>query len=203
MEFDDLQADTLAEAAGPRKRCPRCRVTKPHAAFARHRTSKDGLQSWCRICARAYRAERRLQLGASKVLDDGYSRIPFGINKDLQLRLNKVLRVKGITRNAYLRNVLEAAVSHDYSMMQEAVNEEALYETDDTLVLGAEILQTIAPTDPAATWVPDLLPEEADPLSYWRPQGQDALDPLSGQSVPDDIRQHGIVEDNDEPRHEE
>jgi len=32
------------------KRCPRCRQTKPHSEFHRHRSRRDGLQSVCKSC---------------------------------------------------------------------------------------------------------------------------------------------------------
>jgi hypothetical protein len=43
----------------PSKTCGRCRETKPPMQFSASTHSTDGLQSYCRLCARAYNAERR------------------------------------------------------------------------------------------------------------------------------------------------
>lgn len=32
------------------KKCPRCGEIKPYSGFYKNKTSKDGLQSWCKIC---------------------------------------------------------------------------------------------------------------------------------------------------------
>jgi len=37
-----------------RKRCPRCSRWKPQTAFDRRRAARDGLDSWCKVCRRAY-----------------------------------------------------------------------------------------------------------------------------------------------------
>jgi hypothetical protein len=34
----------------PTKRCPSCRQTKPHDAFPKNRSSKDGLAAYCKPC---------------------------------------------------------------------------------------------------------------------------------------------------------
>ncbi|MFF4406969.1 endonuclease VII domain-containing protein [Streptomyces sp. NPDC001404] len=36
------------------KWCPRCKASLPREAFGRHRGRDDGLQDWCRPCAREY-----------------------------------------------------------------------------------------------------------------------------------------------------
>jgi hypothetical protein len=41
------------------KTCTRCNVKKKAGAFNAHGSSKDGLQSWCRECARDYDVARR------------------------------------------------------------------------------------------------------------------------------------------------
>lgn len=32
------------------KTCPKCKITKPYSAFAKHKRRYDGLQSYCRAC---------------------------------------------------------------------------------------------------------------------------------------------------------
>jgi len=41
------------------KRCTKCKQWKPISEFNKRGTSKDGLQSWCRECQRAYRKRRK------------------------------------------------------------------------------------------------------------------------------------------------
>jgi len=36
------------------KRCTKCGTTKPSTEFSKNRNSKDGLQSWCKSCARLF-----------------------------------------------------------------------------------------------------------------------------------------------------
>lgn len=51
------QGPRRESAVGPRvKRCAKCGLTKPLSEFNRHRASADGRQSYCRSCAREYRA---------------------------------------------------------------------------------------------------------------------------------------------------
>ncbi|MFI0738473.1 endonuclease VII domain-containing protein [Streptomyces sp. NPDC021100] len=45
------------------KRCARCREDKPRAAFAANRSLRDGLQSYCRVCAAEYHQERQKAKG--------------------------------------------------------------------------------------------------------------------------------------------
>ncbi|KOX27792.1 endonuclease VII domain-containing protein [Streptomyces ardesiacus] len=45
------------------KRCSRCGVTKPRAAFAANRAARDGLQGYCRPCVAAYHQARQLAKG--------------------------------------------------------------------------------------------------------------------------------------------
>ena len=40
------------------KRCPRCGETKPLTDYHPNRASKDGVQTYCRVCLLAYRKER-------------------------------------------------------------------------------------------------------------------------------------------------
>jgi 5-methylcytosine-specific restriction endonuclease McrA len=48
------------------KYCPRCKTTKPAADFARNRTSKDGLHSYCRPCHAAYYQENKTKVSANQ-----------------------------------------------------------------------------------------------------------------------------------------
>src|SRR5690606_4483194 len=41
------------------KRCPRCKQELPVTEFGQNQSKKDGLQSYCRECYRAYNRERR------------------------------------------------------------------------------------------------------------------------------------------------
>jgi len=41
------------------KRCARCKAWKPVSNFSKRRSSKDGLQSWCKECQRTYRKKRK------------------------------------------------------------------------------------------------------------------------------------------------
>jgi len=43
----------------PVKRCPTCRTTKPVALFAADSSADDGLNRYCRSCARAFRAKQK------------------------------------------------------------------------------------------------------------------------------------------------
>jgi len=38
----------------PKKHCSRCSTWKPRAAFDRRAAARDGLDSWCKDCRRAY-----------------------------------------------------------------------------------------------------------------------------------------------------
>ncbi|MEU7568121.1 endonuclease domain-containing protein [Streptomyces fradiae] len=45
------------------KRCPRCGEAKPRAAFAKNRSTRDGLQAYCRPCGAEYHQQRQLARG--------------------------------------------------------------------------------------------------------------------------------------------
>ncbi|MEU7039883.1 endonuclease VII domain-containing protein [Streptomyces varsoviensis] len=45
------------------KRCSRCKEHRPRAAFAANKSSRDGLQAYCRECWAAYHQERQLARG--------------------------------------------------------------------------------------------------------------------------------------------
>lgn len=51
-----------------KKRCPKCTLTLPVAAFSRNVTSSDGLQGWCRECNRAA-AQTRLARNRARNLE--------------------------------------------------------------------------------------------------------------------------------------
>ena len=53
------------------KRCPKCERLLPIKQFNKNRSTKDGLQSWCRACVAAYRAEHKVEKAA-------YQRTPRG-----------------------------------------------------------------------------------------------------------------------------
>lgn len=52
-------------------RCPRCDTVKPASEFNRNLSTKSGLQTWCRTCARIRTPERRARdIAASKARRD-------------------------------------------------------------------------------------------------------------------------------------
>jgi hypothetical protein len=48
------------------KRCPRCGIKKPNSEFYKDWTGKNGLSSYCRICAKNYQMDRR---GRNRIQD--------------------------------------------------------------------------------------------------------------------------------------
>lgn len=44
----------MAKGTQALKWCNRCKTAKPRKAFSKNRTAKDGLQAWCKNCARNY-----------------------------------------------------------------------------------------------------------------------------------------------------
>lgn len=47
------------------KHCPRCNRDKPSEEFGKNRSSKDGLQTYCKSCVASYRESHRAELRAS------------------------------------------------------------------------------------------------------------------------------------------
>ena len=41
-------------SSSKKKLCSQCQKEKPQADFGKNTRSRDGLQSWCRLCFRAY-----------------------------------------------------------------------------------------------------------------------------------------------------
>jgi len=69
MSFDNMPFTVLpdgAESAVASKECKHCKKTKPRAAFSKHSTTDDGLQSWCKACHAGRRAELQAQREAEE-----------------------------------------------------------------------------------------------------------------------------------------
>lgn len=67
-------SDELSSHDSAVKRCPRCNTVKSHDEFGRNRSAHDGLQGWCKPCARQYDRERRAP--ANTACGDSTSDVP-------------------------------------------------------------------------------------------------------------------------------
>jgi hypothetical protein len=73
MSYEDMRFTLLlpegSEVKAPEKACTKCGATKPTTEFNKHRKSKDGLQTWCRVCtteaARAYNKRQKAKANRS------------------------------------------------------------------------------------------------------------------------------------------
>lgn len=59
-------------SSSKKKTCSKCQSKKPQADFGKNSRSRDGLQSWCRVCFRDYNkqwypANKKRVLEAKKV----------------------------------------------------------------------------------------------------------------------------------------
>lgn len=110
------------------KLCSKCGTVKAISSFSRHSKKRDGLQVWCRDCAKHFKVlkkktfKRRSAFTRMKKLKEGqvWIKLSFQVTPEQRVILDQICREKKITVGKLTNSVMQVIVD-EYKTKKEKI----------------------------------------------------------------------------------